>query len=261
MQRLGVRVAVSRPRGAAAACADAARAAGPIARPVLRTALEILLALIIVFEEWGWRPLADLLGRLARWRPWAAVESLIIRLPPYAALVVFALPTLLLLPLKLLALLLIAKGQVILAGLLFVAAKVVATALIARLFMLTQPALMQIGWFAWTLRHGDAVEGRADGAGARLLGLAVGPRREGARQARRAAEARPLAADADRAEAEVGRRGRKGSCPRPAAGGPDQGTLVGPSIEPVAALSRWRNLRTARRCGCSRRRASGRSPC
>jgi hypothetical protein len=102
-----------------------------------------------VFEEWGWRPLADLLGRLARWRPWAAVEAVIIRLPPYGALVVFALPTLLLLPLKFLALILIAKGQVLLAGLLFVAAKVVATALIARLFMLTQPALMQIAWFAW----------------------------------------------------------------------------------------------------------------
>ncbi len=36
-----------------------------------------------------------------------------------------------------------------LAALLFAGAKVVATALVARLFMLTQPALMQIGWFAW----------------------------------------------------------------------------------------------------------------
>jgi hypothetical protein len=125
------------------------RAAWDLLRRVLRTALEIALALIILFEEWGWRPLADLLGRLARWRPWAAIESVIMRLPPYAALVVFVLPTTLLLPLKLLALLLIAKGQVIAAGLLFLAAKVVATALIARLFMLTQPALMQIGWFAW----------------------------------------------------------------------------------------------------------------
>jgi hypothetical protein len=102
-----------------------------------------------VFEEWGWRPLADLIGRLARWRPWAAVEALIMRLPPYAALVVFVLPSTLLLPLKLLAVVLIAKGQIILAGILFAAAKVVATALVARLFMLTQPALMQIGWFAW----------------------------------------------------------------------------------------------------------------
>ena len=36
-----------------------------------------------------------------------------------------------------------------LAALLFAGAKVVATALVARIFMLTQPALMQIGWFAW----------------------------------------------------------------------------------------------------------------
>ena len=59
------------------------------------------------------------------------------------------LPSALLLPLKFLALFLIAKGQFLLAGLLFVAAKVVATALVARLFMLTRPALMQIAWFAW----------------------------------------------------------------------------------------------------------------
>jgi hypothetical protein len=135
---------------------EALRRAGPalaavwrVARPVLARALEFLLALIIVLEEWGWRPLAELLGRLARWRPWAAVESVIIRLPPYAALVVFVLPSALLLPLKFLALFLVAKGQIVLAGLLFLAAKVVATALVARLFMLTQPALMQIGWFAW----------------------------------------------------------------------------------------------------------------
>ncbi len=127
----------------------ALRACWQLAKPVLRGSLELLLALIIVFEEWGWRPLAELLGRLARWRPWAAIEALIIRLPPYVALVVFVLPTTLLLPLKLLAVVLVARGQIVLAGLLFVAAKVVATALVARLFMLTQPALMQIGWFAW----------------------------------------------------------------------------------------------------------------
>jgi len=115
---------------------------------VLLTALKVLLALLIVFEEWGWRPLAELLGRLARWRPWAAAEALVASLPPYAALIVFALPTLLLLPLKFVALLLIAAHHLAAAGLLFIAAKVLATALIARLFLLTQPALMRIGWFA-----------------------------------------------------------------------------------------------------------------
>ena len=120
-----------------------------VLRPMLRAILLGIVALLIVLEEWGWRPLSQLLGRLALWRPWARLETAIARLPPYGALVVFTVPTLLLLPLKFLAVLLIAKGQFILAGLLFAAAKVGATALVARLFMLTQPALMQIGWFAW----------------------------------------------------------------------------------------------------------------
>jgi hypothetical protein len=127
----------------------ALRAFWRLARPVLRWTAQIVLALLILLEEWGWEPLANLLGRLARWRPWALAETAIARLPPYAALVVFALPTLLLLPLKFLALFLIARGQLVLAGLLFAAAQVGATALVARLFMLTRPALMQIGWFAW----------------------------------------------------------------------------------------------------------------
>ena len=143
-------------RRALAACKATVRHLAPVlryvwqvARPVLRTALQIVLALLILLEEWGWRPLADLLGRLARWRPWARLETAIARLPPYAALFVFVVPSALLLPLKFLALFLIAQGQFVLAALLFAGAKVVATALVARIFMLTQPALMQIGWFAW----------------------------------------------------------------------------------------------------------------
>ena len=135
---------------AARAAGSALRAFWRLTRPVLRWTAQIVLALLILLEEWGWQPLADLLGRLARWRPWARLETAIARLPPYAALVAFALPSALLLPLKFLALFLIAKGQLILAGLLFAAAKVGATALVARLFLLTRPALMQIGWFAWT---------------------------------------------------------------------------------------------------------------
>jgi hypothetical protein len=125
------------------------RAFWRLAKPLVKSTLQILIALIIVFEEWGWRPLADGLGRLARYKLWARLEYAIARLPPYLALLAFALPTVLLLPLKFLALFLIAKGQLMLASILFIAAKVVATALIARLFELTQPALMQIGWFAW----------------------------------------------------------------------------------------------------------------
>jgi hypothetical protein len=91
-----------------------------------------------------------------RWPALAWIERVIARLPPYAALAVFALPTLLLLPVKLAALWLIGQGQGTLGVAVIVAAKVVGTALVARLFQLTQPALMQLGWFArgytgWTL--------------------------------------------------------------------------------------------------------------
>jgi hypothetical protein len=116
---------------------------------VLRRSIGLVLALVILFEEWGWRPLAAALAKLARWRLWARAEALVADLPPYLALCVFALPTALLFPLKLLALFLIAKGQAVAAGTLFVAAKVVGTALVARIFQLTQPALMRIPWFAW----------------------------------------------------------------------------------------------------------------
>jgi hypothetical protein len=115
---------------------------------VLRRTIGLVLALVILFEEWGWRPLADALAKLARWRLWARAEAVVAHLPPYLALCVFALPTALLFPLKLLALFLIAKGQAVAAGTLFVAAKVVGTALVARIFQLTQPALMRIAWFA-----------------------------------------------------------------------------------------------------------------
>jgi hypothetical protein len=114
-----------------------------------RLVLQTLLALIIVFEEWGWRPLAAALAQLARLKPIAWLEAQIQRLPPYGALVVFAAPSILILPLKLVALYLITSGREIAATLLFIGAKVVGTAIVARLFQLTETQLLQIPWFAW----------------------------------------------------------------------------------------------------------------
>lgn len=119
-----------------------------IVREPLITALNIVAALIVLFEEWGWRPLADLLGRLAKYAPVAAFERLIAGLPPYAAFAVIALPTVLLFPLKLVSVWLLANGHYATATLLFVAAKIASTALIARIFILTKPALMRLEWFA-----------------------------------------------------------------------------------------------------------------
>ncbi len=119
----------------------------------LRHAATALLALLILFEEWGWEPLQRGLAAMGRLPLLRRVEHLVRRLPPYAALAVFLLPTLLLLPVKLLALFLIAHGQRLLGLVVIVLAKVVGTAIVARLFTLTQPALLQLPWFARAYRR------------------------------------------------------------------------------------------------------------
>jgi hypothetical protein len=124
-------------------------------RPILRSLprpfkwlLSWLVALVILFEEWGWEPLMRLAGALARLPPVAWLERRIELLPPRAALTVFLAPTLLLLPIKLLALWIIGQGDALFGLLVIVAAKIAGTALVARLFMLTRPQLMQVAWFA-----------------------------------------------------------------------------------------------------------------
>jgi hypothetical protein len=126
----------------------AAFLAWSILKPALAALFQIVAALILLFEEWGWKPLSDALAWLARFTIVARLEALISRLPPYAALAVFALPTAILLPVKLVAMWLLAKGQVATATATFVAAKIASTALVARIFILTRPSLMRIGWFA-----------------------------------------------------------------------------------------------------------------
>jgi len=136
-------------RGAVSAAGGLARALWSAVRGPIILVLQFAAALILLFEEWGWRPLVELLGRLSRFAPWARLERFIAGLPPYGALAVLALPTSLLFPLKFVAIYLLAQGHAFSAGALFVAAKIASTALIARIFILTKPALMRIGWFQW----------------------------------------------------------------------------------------------------------------
>lgn len=128
-------------------CREIARRVWAISRGPLIVALNVLAALIVLFEEWGWRPLYDLVGRLSKYRLWAALERQIASLPPYGALLAFGLPVLVLLPFKFLALYLLAARQFVSATIVFVSAKLIGTAFVARIFVLTKPALMEIPWF------------------------------------------------------------------------------------------------------------------
>lgn len=117
-------------------------------RRFLRGLLMAPLALLLLFEEWGWEPLARAVARLARLPLWAWIERKIQALPPWGALLVFGLPMLALLPVKLLAIYLLGSGQKLLGLAVLIGAKLLGTAIMARLFQLTQPTLMQYRWFA-----------------------------------------------------------------------------------------------------------------
>lgn len=114
---------------------------------VFRRAFGVLIALLVLFEEWGWEPLQRLMARIARLPGLRQLEDMVARLPPWAALIAVLLPSLLLVPVKLFALWLIGIGKGTLGVTVIVAAKIVGTAVVARLFTLTRPALKRLLWF------------------------------------------------------------------------------------------------------------------
>lgn len=122
--------------------------------------LQLPLALLVMFYEWGWETLSHVFDWLAKRPIWARAENAIRRLPPWAALIVFLVPSVFLFPVKLLALWLVGHGQKLLGIGLILGAKIIGTAIVARLFTLTQPALLQLGWFArfyrWLVPWKDA---------------------------------------------------------------------------------------------------------
>ncbi|WP_026354341.1 hypothetical protein [Massilia niastensis] len=114
-----------------------------------------LAALVMLAEAWTWDVGARFAAALAAWPPLRRLEARVRTLPPYAALCAFVLPGLLLFPVKLLAIIAIAHGHALsgIAG--FVAAKLGGAVVVARIYMLTLPVLLTLGWFArW---HGGFV--------------------------------------------------------------------------------------------------------
>jgi hypothetical protein len=117
-------------------------------RTWLLTPLIYLAALILLLEDWLWDLGLILIRRIVAWPPLKALEQRIVALAPYPALCVFALPALLLFPVKLIALMAMSSGHVALGLAVIVAAKVGGAAIVARLYSLTRPSLLKLAWFA-----------------------------------------------------------------------------------------------------------------
>jgi hypothetical protein len=134
------------------------------ARTRLFAPLVHLAAVFLLLEEWCWDVGARLGARLARWPLLAAMEDRVRVLPPWGALCLFVLPGLLLLPVKLLAVVAIAHGHAVSGIATIVIAKLGGAAVVARLYALTLPTLLAVGWFArchgWFMRLKNQWVGR-----------------------------------------------------------------------------------------------------
>ncbi len=115
---------------------------------LLLAPLSWLAAIVFLIEEAIWDWTAALMAKLGAVRFVHAVEKHIATLPPRWALFAFLLPTVTLIPAKLIGLHAIATGHWLIGSGVFLLAKLLGMALFSRIFNLTRPALMQLKWFA-----------------------------------------------------------------------------------------------------------------
>ena len=138
--------------------------------PILR-ALRALVRLVVGIAVVGYTLLDELLFPLFRpliaylsgLRLFEALGALLQRLPPYAMLVVLAVPFVLIEPLKVFALYWLALGHVIQGGALLFASHALSILILERLYHTGHAQLMRIGWFkrlmGWVTALRDRVLG------------------------------------------------------------------------------------------------------
>ncbi len=127
----------------------------PWLRPLL-----LVLAVLFLVEAWLWRHLGPLVRRCAQFIPFARLKAAVSRwaeqLPPYAALVLFLIPLLLVEPLNGVAVWAFAHRHWSVGVLCLVAEKLLGVGLMAFLYAACERQLRSIPWFArlvdWFLR-------------------------------------------------------------------------------------------------------------
>lgn len=115
---------------------------------VLRPPVYLIAAIVILLEGFLWEPLQGLAAWIGHLPGLRRFERWVAALPPKGALAMFLTPTVVLLPFKLMALAAFARGMFVTGLLVAISAKVVGTALVARIFALCKPTLLTVGWFA-----------------------------------------------------------------------------------------------------------------
>jgi hypothetical protein len=125
---------------------------------ILQVPLTILILLYFLFDDLvlSWlRPIYSWAGKrriFVRFAVW------IHHLGPYQALLLFAVPFILLEPFKVGGLVLVGMGKVKAGGIMLAASHLLSLLIVERLFHVTREKLLTIGWFAWGFRLVMAVK-------------------------------------------------------------------------------------------------------
>ena len=113
--------------------------------------LWVLLALVFLLEAWLWENLRPIVAWVVGRIRWDALKARaahwVERLPPAATFLVFLLPVLLLLPLKFVGLWMLARGYWLGAMATLLIAKMMSMGVMAFIFDVTRPKLLQLAWF------------------------------------------------------------------------------------------------------------------
>jgi hypothetical protein len=113
----------------------------------------IFLALLFLAEAWLWDHLKPIVARVVDFIPWSKLKEKLARgiedLPPWATLIVFVVPFIVLLPLKFLEVYFIAKHNWLSAITTLIVAKLLGLGVTAFIFDVTRDKLLQMAWFRW----------------------------------------------------------------------------------------------------------------
>jgi hypothetical protein len=119
-------------------------------RKLLRP-LWVVLALAFLLEAWLWDHLEPIVARLVELVPWNALKARLVaaikRLPPSATLGLFAIPFVLLFPVKVLELWLLTHRKWLSGAALLVLAKLIGLGVTAFIFEVTREKVLEIPWF------------------------------------------------------------------------------------------------------------------
>jgi hypothetical protein len=121
-------------------------------RRVFRPLL-VPLALVFLFEAWLWDHLRPLVAAIVNVVAWDRLKQRLARLiewlPPWAVLIVFVVPFIVLLPLKFLEVYFLVHRQWLGAIFVLILAKLLGLGVTAFIFDITRPKLLQMAWFRW----------------------------------------------------------------------------------------------------------------